>query len=236
MRTPEISIVYISFVIVWSSKDSTALANIRTYVRKANGDLQPTKQGISLTVKNFDALKSSIVDLSLLRTAQEVLVNQRSHPRQLPPPNLVGLLDALPFVMFKMWLKRLQDNCPRCTELQMIFKEPTQRDAFHTCHWKAGMTVLALSDSIKSEIMKELQGGRKILGKDIFKNQIALCTYLFYVKGCLLLLNPFGSKTDVDSLLTFDVRQFLDENYTHLWSAVKSTAMEELKVDKVVDC
>ena len=43
-------------------------------------------------------------------------------------------------------------------------------------------------------------------------------------------------KTDVDNLLTFDVRQLLDENYTNLWSAVKNTAMEELKVDKVVDC
>lgn len=59
----------------------------------------------------------------------------------------------------------------------MIFKEPTQRDAHHTCHWKAGMTVLALSDSIKSEIMKELQGGRKILGKDYLVARSYFSTY-----------------------------------------------------------
>ena len=174
----------LSYSTVWSSLNDSALANIRQYARRANGDLQATKQGISLGVKSFDSLRASIMDLTLMNVAKEILSRRINEPT-LPFIDLTDLQQALPFIVYKTWLQRVQENCKRCRDLRLIFKEPLRKDPGHSCHWKTGLTEMVLSATMKNEIIKELQTGRKILGE----NQAFLLYLLNSSLSCLLFTN-----------------------------------------------
>ena len=82
--------------------------------------------GISLGTKSFESFRASIMDLSLMREAKSVLDQRDSIPAA-PTANLEELKSSLPYVMYKMWLTRLQDKCGKCRELLLVFKEPLRR-------------------------------------------------------------------------------------------------------------
>ena len=73
------------------------------------------------------------------------------------------LVTGLPFVMFKLWLARLQEKCDKCQQLRSVFKEPLRRDTTHTCNW--GQTELRLDDTMKNDIFKELLHTKRVFGK-----------------------------------------------------------------------
>ena len=164
---------------VWCAYQDTAMANIRQYFRKANGDMQSTSQGVSLTPKAFDSFRAGVMDLTLMMEAEKVL-SFRTMTCTLPKPNLDELLSGLPFVMFKHWLSRLQEKCDMCRELQLVFKEPLRRDPAHTCQW--GRTELNLDEPMKGEIFKELVHSKRVFGRQNWvKTKYFICLFLSFL-------------------------------------------------------
>ena len=148
---------------VWQAFNDTAMANVRQYFRRANGDMRATSQGVSLIPKTYESFRSSVMDLTLMNEAMLVL-RCRSPPSPiLPDPNMEELVTGLPFVMFKLWLARLQEKCDKCQQLRLVFQEPLRRDATHTCNW--GQTELRLDDTMKNDIFKELLHTKRVFGK-----------------------------------------------------------------------
>lgn len=148
---------------VWCAYNDTALANIRQYFRRANGDMQATSQGVSLTPKAYDSFRSGIMDITLMLEAEKVLSFRQTPCSPLPKPNLEELITGLPFVMFKQWLSNLEEKCDKCQQLRLVFKEPMRRDPAHTCH--RGRTELNLDEAMKSEIFRELLHSKRVFGQ-----------------------------------------------------------------------
>ena len=148
---------------VWQAFNDTAMANVRQYFRRANGDMQATSQGVSLTPKAYESFRSSVMDLTLMNEAKLVLRCRATPSPILPDPKMEELVTGLPFVMFKLWLSRIQEKCDKCQQLRLVFKEPLRRDALHTCNW--GQTELRLDDAMKNDIFKELLHTKRVFGK-----------------------------------------------------------------------
>lgn len=80
---------------VWCAYNDTAMANVRQYFRRANGDMQATSQGVSLTPKAYDSFRTGIMDLTLMIEAEKVLSFRTGPVAPLPKPNLDELLTGL---------------------------------------------------------------------------------------------------------------------------------------------
>ncbi|GAV09638.1 hypothetical protein RvY_19142 [Ramazzottius varieornatus] len=199
---------------VWCAYNDTAMANVRQYFRRADGDMQATSQGVSLTPKAYDSFRTGIMDLTLMIKAEKVLSFRTGPIPPLPKPNLEELIMGLPFVMFKQWLSRLEEKCDKCQQLRLVFKEPLRRDAAHTCHW--GRTELTLDQCMKAEIFRELLHSKRVF-------------------GMLLLLKPYGDASNFDNLLQFPIQDFLLTHKADLFEQMKVIAHEELKITKIVE-
>ena len=49
------------------------------------------------------------------------------------------------------------------------------------------------------------------------------------------MLRPWGDKTNFINVLDFDVKGFLDKHYDQLWTDTQVIAMQELKIEGVVE-
>jgi hypothetical protein len=198
----------------WTSLHCSPLAHIREYHRKANNDIFPTPNGICLSSKSFDSFKASIQDGSFMSEIIGVL--KRRDPAvipTLPAPDTSGLSSGLPFVLFTMFLERLQQECSRCQDLAMMFRYPLRHDPRHICRWSTNP--IELSALAKEEIMRDLVNSKKI-------------------EGILLILKPYGALSNFDNLKAFDIDGYLSGNEEMLWKKVEAIIQQELKAPLLV--
>jgi hypothetical protein len=153
---------------VWRNYDRVPMADLCVFVKDdRTGDLQNTTIGISMGIRQYDCLRTSVFDNTLIKKAIEVL--QRSltmnGPAKLPPADLTSLRNSLPVIMFQKWVERLQARCMSCVRLRALFVNPVHRDSSHLCH--LGTNFPTMSVEAKNEITGWFNSSQKLKGKKI---------------------------------------------------------------------
>jgi hypothetical protein len=200
---------------VWSSLDGSPIAHVRLYSLTGQGDWCPSATGTCFGVNTLNQLKAMVKDLSVFKAAKEVY-EQRNRVGEipLPAPNLDTLNLAMPCKMWKKLCSNLEENCVRCAELRMLFRQAYKREASHSCIW--GEKDIQLTDEICRQVVRDLEYEKTVL-------------------GMVLLLRPWGKQeTNIVNCYDFDVNKYFEEGEKKLWEQVLILATREMTGVKII--